>query len=322
MTSLLFLDHWYSSWPERVWTRCKIILKEAIWHGHWDLVFRVGKAFGSVVINQDLKSALKAQGVQLLTQIQQSNRATPTVVFKDVRNLRAALRLKHEGQLGKLLAGPFVATMPFEYNQILLDPGIDGLVFLSAWHRDMFLREASHRPRACHLWFAGVDTDFWTPAPERQRDKVLVYFKQGLPSERQAIEQALRDRGIPFEVVVYGQYEKDQYKALLQDTSFVIFIHQTETQGLATFEAWSMDCPTLHLNPGSMHFLGKVYPGASSCPYLSASTGLDFPSVQVLGPKLDEMLARWRDFTPRHEVLARYTLAHSAQRFLQILEAT
>lgn len=317
---IIFLQDWKASLPERLWIYIKIILKEGFWHWQWDQLLRLSRPFGSLRITQDLMQALEKENVTLLSKEDRIESATPAVIFKDVRHIYWALQEKKAGRISQLLAGPFVATMPFEYNSILLDPNIDGLIFLSAWHRDLFLKEASRPPKATYIWYAGVDTKKWAPSTEAIRKNILIFVKQ-VPDEKiKYVIHELERRNLAYHLIRYGSYTTTEYYAALNQAQFVIFLHMTETQGLATFEAWSMNRPTLHWNPGKMPFLGKSYLRASSCPYLSDQNGLDFKDWDTFPAKLDQMLRCWSNLNPRKEILEKYTWDHSVKIFKDIFK--
>lgn len=319
---IIFLQDWKTGWLERLWIYIKIILKEGFWHWQWDQLLRLSRPFGSLRITQDLMQALEKENVTLLSKHDRGTTANQAVVFKDVRNLYWAVQEKKAGRISRLMAGPFVATMPFEYNSILLDPNIDGLIFLSTWHRDLFLKEATSIPKKTYIWYAGVDAKKWMPSTNAIRNKILIFVKQVPDENLKFVIRELERRNLDFNLIRYGNYTTAEYYAALDQAYFVIFLHMTETQGLATFEAWSMNRPTLHWNPGKMPFLGKSYLGASSCPYINDENGLDFKNWDTFSVQLDKMLLRWSTLNPRKEILEKYTWDHSVKIFKDILKAS
>ena len=323
-SELLFLHEWKTSFLHRAWISLKVFLKEGLWLRQWEHVFRLSKPYGSISIPKQLIVSLKRMNLPFHEKINQSDSVQTAVVFKDIRNLEWAVRQKRKGHISRLLAGPFVATLPFEGKCILLSEEIDELIFLSEWHRDLFLAECDRRklgrPRSTVIWFAGVDHNAWVSKQSVDRDEVLIYYKQAPTAQLEWVKEQIRERGMKYTVITYGSYDEQIYKAQLERCLFVVFLHMTETQGLASFEAWSMNRPTLHWNPGTMPFLGKEYLNASSCPYLVKDAGLDFNVWSEFPAKLDEMLKRWRSFNPRDVVVKNYSLAASAQRFKEIIQ--
>jgi hypothetical protein len=126
----------------------------------------------------------------------------------------------------------------------------------------------------------------------------------------------------PVKIIEYGRYTKEEYLNELNQSLFAIFLHKSETQGLATFEAWSCNVPTLHADPGKMTFLGKSYSGVSTCPYLNDSLGDRFKSSQDFPSAFAHMYRSFSRYRPRDFVLNHFTLGHSAERFLEVIRET
>ncbi len=306
------------AWPVKLWVRLKVILKEGVLYGQWDQVFRLSGLYGNHYITNQLVCSFEKNGFQLLEKIEESEAPLDMVVFRDVRNLRKAIKAKASGRVKRLFAGPFLVTMPFEAAEIMLDPAIDGLIFLSKWHQDLFMKHAKRTPAPGHIWFAGIDTEEWSPLPTRSRDAILIFIKQVPDEQLLFVKKCLDERAEKYQTIRYGEYSREQYKILLNGAKFVIFLHQSETQGLATFEAWSMGCPTLHWNPGVMKFLGVQYSGASSCPYLEDALGMSFTTWDEFIPRLEEMRSSWQKLDPRTVVQTKYTAQKSLEKFFEI----
>lgn len=319
LPEILFLKDWRTSRLQWLWIYFKIAVKEGLLAGDWSSLSRLGGRYGSVTIVDTLEASLKDGGLKLKSAKNKTEKTDVAVVFRDVRNLWWALEQKRKGLINRLVVGPFIATVPSEYKSVLEDPLIDDLVFLSDWHRQLFLRLAKRPVATSHIWFAGVDVEKWKPQENSQRDSILIYDKESSASEIEQVKNALKRRGLKYSVISYGSYEISQFKAELERSKFVIFLHRTETQGLASFEAWSMNCPTLHHNPGVMRHVGIEYAGASSCPYLHESCGLDFQNWSLFEDKLGKMISLWHGLNPRAHVIENYTLEKSRNRYLSIL---
>jgi hypothetical protein len=322
MQSFLFLDKVPINRWNKIKTAAKIFIKEGILLGGiFDPYFYTG-AFGSVCIPNDLHKSL----VQLGHSVPRNDFSPPAkvdtaVVVKDVRALRWALEQKRAGHIRRIMAGPLICTLPNEYNEALLDPGIDMLLFLSKWHRELFIREATRNIPASSVWFAGVDPEKWKPTGE-PRTQILVYKKQVDPPLWEEVMSSLKECGLPYRILEYGKYKRAEYLSELSKSKFSIVLHKSETQGLASFEAWSCDTPTLHFDPRKMTYLGKTYSGTSSCPYLDDKAGIKYHEVSEFRVAFKRMLAEHQTFRPREYILNNFTLAHSVQLFLDILAET
>jgi len=315
----LVFDSFPESRLEAMIVSAKIFIKEGLLLGDWDGVGRARRGHGSVKIPEALLSTLRDNGVYFsLNDFAISGAGAHAVVLKDVRCLRWAIQQKRLGLIKRLIAGPFICTLPSECDEILLSPEIDGLLFLSDWHRNLFLSLARKRVPASYIWFSGVDTDWWTPV-ETPKSQVLVYRKRVTDEIFNHVLNITRRSGLEPCVLEYGFYTQEQFRSELRKSKFAVFLSQSETQGLAMFEAWSCNVPTLHRDPGLMSFLGKNFPGASSCPYLSPDLGLRFTDLTDVEEHFCRMLSLYPDLKPRDHVMARYTNEHSAVRFMSIL---
>ncbi len=320
--SLLVLDSFPESRAQRIKILTKVLVKEGFLLGDWDGVTRALRSFGSVRIPDALIRTLIKNGVALSqNRFEVTGDLDTVVVIKDVRCLRWAIDQKRAGTIRRLIVGPFIATIPSEYDEILLSPEIDALLFLSEWHRSLFHRLAGREVPESHVWFAGVDTEWWhlSTIPRGQRDQVIIY-KKAVPSDVfRLCQKLIEKRGLKAKVVEYGHYAPEEFRKELAKSQFVVFLSQSETQGLASFEAWSSDVPTIHYDPGVMSFLGQQFQGASSCGYLHPEVGRRFAGPDDLKERFDEFADQMASLSPRRHVLGRYTLQHSASHFLSIV---
>jgi hypothetical protein len=106
--------------------------------------------------------------------------------------------------------------------------------------------------------YAGVDTDFWrprTPWSCKERQRIVLYDKSRVSAGSissiliDQIEEILVHTGRPVDVVRYGfegeAYTPAEFRDILETSFLAVFVSQSESQGLALTEAWSMDVPTL-----------------------------------------------------------------------------
>lgn len=320
----LLLHHWRLGPVRRAWTGLKILLKEGVIHGEWAEVFKNRQVGGHHSIPQGLEDGLEDIGYPY-RQVRWPVRLSGdiAVVLQDPRALRWALKEKRRGRIKALAAGPLMVNLPNEAGEIFRDPAIDRRLFFSGWHRDLFMRLDPDAMTGAEIWFAGVDPARWEPSITREeREGALLYVKTDEPGLEKGVTEALRSRRIRSRVVRYSQYAPDVFREELDRSAFAVFLSRSETQGLAMMEAWSMDVPTLHWNPGTMYYQGRTLSGASSCWYLTPETGMSFPALEDFSETLDrftDFLARG-EFSPRDTVLARFTQEASARRMAEIVE--
>ena len=228
--------------------------------------------------------------------------------LKRIRNLHPA----------KLVLGPNL-DIHNPYVRELLEC-VENTIFLvpSAWVQNYYVEALGIDETKIRVWAAGVDTDKWKPL-ECQKDLVVVYLKGNFQDLAMRISDSVKTLGFKVEILQYGTYSQDTYLSLLRKTKFAIFLINTESQGLAQFQAWSMDVPTLILAQAKYEnskTLGHIVP-ASSSPYLTASTGQFFDESDSF-EAIHGFVNILDNFTPRRWVLANYSESSSAEEFKRI----
>ncbi|HJZ23116.1 MAG TPA: hypothetical protein VJ201_01550, partial [Candidatus Babeliales bacterium] len=170
------------------------------------------------------------------------------------------------------------------------------------------------------VWYAGVDKQFWMPNNKEKNKNVLIYWKTEPESFCIDIEKTLRKhRWNPIRIK-YGTYSPDQFKLLLNQSQFAVFISKSESQGIALAEAWSMNVPTIVWNPQvPIEYLGVRYKNVSSCPYLTFDTGIAWKSLDELEVILSNISLALGMFKPREWVLKNMTDEVSAQMLIDII---
>jgi len=318
---ILFIDEYPKSFLKKAITFCKIFVKEGFVQGDWQEVLKNRKVGGSVSMPEIVKWHLpNFIGISKMN-VLDINGVNQIFVFKDVLALEWALKQKKKNPKLKIIAGPFIVNHPSERKFILENSGIDALVYFSQWHQDMFkFFSKKIQLKKNYNWFCGVDEDYWQNDKIKIKDKVLIYSKTN-PEVSEAIKRKLENQGFEYLEIVCGEYTPDQYKLALSSAKLAIFVSVTETQGLAIFEAWSCNVPTLHFDPGVWSYQGIEYKKASSCPYLEPKLGGRFSGVSDFDCEFKSVLDNIEEFTPREIVLKNYTIAHSMKKLSQILSS-
>jgi hypothetical protein len=169
------------------------------------------------------------------------------------------------------------------------------------------------------IWAAGVDEKYWKPR-NMERRRVSIY-KKGLMSE---FDELLIDLigsrlNLPIDVIKYGDYSRRQYRHLLCQSKFLIWLGVKETQGLALCEAWSMNVPTIIRISQSdeSHKLNR-----SMAPLLSPQCGTYFDNVsdvQSAFKEIEIFMANLENYEPRNWILNELTCKMQAEKLLQLL---
>ena len=234
--------------------------------------------------------------------------------------LRQAARLKRNGRIDFLVAGPSNAFFPEEAGDILWLPEIDIIIEPSEWMRELFLSIAAPLVPKIRLCTAGVDTDDWKPTLPKE-PRAIVYWKNGEEDFCEAVEAVVRTFQLEPVRLQYGRYKREDYKRELDRATIAVFLSSFETQGLALAEAWSMNVPTLVWNPRSdASWRGRSFIAGSSAPYLTVATGLPWVTTDELENAMRDALSRRDQFAPREWVLSNMTDAICSANLLKIIE--
>lgn len=236
--------------------------------------------------------------------------------------LRQAARLKREGRIDFLVAGPSNAFFPEEADNILWLPEIDIIIEPSEWMREFFAEIAAPLVPKIRICTAGVDPNYWKPSREGQPERALIYWKSGEQSFCENVEQIVRALGMDVVRFRYGHYERENYRKELDSAAIAVFLSSFETQGIALAEAWAMDVPSLVWNPrGEASWRGRSFIAKSSAPYLSAATGRDWVTLDDFDRVLREAISNRASFAPRKWVLANMTDSICSAKLFEIIES-
>lgn len=241
-------------------------------------------------------------------------------VVSDTHKLAQAIELKKAGKIKLLVAGPNLMTLPSEYGRILLSPEIDLVLVNSEWTRVAYSEQEPSLADHIDIWYAGVDESNWIPKKHNDlnQNNVLVYWKTESESFCTEIESVLRCGGYSPIRLRYGYHSHEEYKKLLQEVRFAVFISCSESQGIALAEAWAMDVPTINWDPEALEAHGRVYSQCSSCPYLSPATGLRWKTMDQFREILKNL--NLNQFSPRAWVLQHMTDEISVRLLMDMIE--
>jgi hypothetical protein len=277
---------------------------------------------GEVV--RSLVQGLKNLGIPFnLNPAELTGIADTVVILSDAHNVKRAVEWKKAGHIKHIFAGPNLMSRSFEHDYLLASPHIDGILVPSQWTGINFIQDDVRLSEKIKIWYAGIDEIYWSPLTKKRATKnVLIYAKYADQHLCNQIKKLLATYGWNPVILNYGNYTHQQYKALLTDSAFAIFLSISESQGISLAEAWAMNVPTLVWNPQELVAYGKRFDPISSCPYLTPDTGLDWKSVADLEQLLRTITQQLPTFNPRNWILDHMTDTKSALLLLDIIEET
>jgi hypothetical protein len=157
----------------------------------------------------------------------------------------------------------------------------------------------------------GVDIESFNVQKKESDIDCFVYLKNRKAEELEQIAYFLSEKGILFEVIVYGKYTEATYKDILSRAKFGIWIDGAESQGFALEEALSCnvplvvwDCPSLYDVYGSdmEKYRGKAELKSTACSYWSTECGLVSFNFDEVCQNILEMKENYSLYTPRNFV--------------------
>ncbi|MGY8637493.1 glycosyltransferase family 1 protein [Bradyrhizobium sp. 14AA] len=232
-----------------------------------------------------------------------------------------------------LLLGVAMYDHPIDAPERLNELQVKRVLVPCKWYADMF------RPHWPHVdaWPVGIDTDLWTPTPANRKsvdvllyDKVRWDYERYQPELIEPIRRHLEASGRTVEVLRYGHYKEDDYKAALARCRSMIFLCEHESQGIACQQALSSGVPVFAWDRGGPWQDPKYYPhkvryegGVSSVPYFDARCGMTFTDAAGFISSWREFWLRASagDFSPRGYVVENLTLEKGALHYYEIAEA-
>jgi glycosyltransferase involved in cell wall biosynthesis len=238
--------------------------------------------------------------------------------------LRQAARLKRDGRIDFLVAGPVNALFADEHDGILQIPEIDLVIVPSEWTLD-FYREVPALLQKSRICPCGVDASLWQPAGARKEQTAVVYWKSGDERFCEEIEAIVRRCGLdPLRVRSrHGEHNiftPEELRVLLDRSILAVFLSTFETQGIALAEAWSMNVPTIVRDPqGDAEWRGRHFTSRSSAPYLTPATGIAARDTAAIEPAIRQALATLASFQPRKWVLANMTDAVCSKKLWDLI---
>lgn len=169
------------------------------------------------------------------------------------------------------------------------------------------------------VWPAGVNIDYWKPNHDKKH-QVLLYVKTDNRKMVKFVESYLEKHKINYSVIEYGKYRKSEYRRRLSKAAWAIFLSESESQGIAMLEAWSMNVPTYVWNPGQVIYEGNLIKDTSSCPYLTEDTGDHWKNIVEFKGKFDIFTSNLDKYRPRWWVVNNMTNLHAAIRIISIAD--
>ncbi len=240
-------------------------------------------------------------------------------VLNNVKALKWAVEAKKAGKIKKIIAGPNIVVLPHDGDGIIKDTAIDVIILPSQWSKDFWVSLVPELKNKIKVWPAGTEIP---PLSSKLKNGCLIYKKRVDEKLFSELLKYLEGQNINYKILRYGRYKHEDYFRLLEESEFMIWLSQSESQGLALCEAWMRNVPTLVWNRGFMEYKNyKWYNEKISAPYLTDETGMFFKDIDDFKEKLPVFLKKMRagGFRPREYAVQNFSDETAAKKYLELI---
>ena len=224
-------------------------------------------------------------------------------VLASINALKLAIKLKKRGKIKRLTAGPNIVVSSSDFNGIIADVNIDFYLVNSEWTKQAYLIDNPKLINRINYFASGVDTFIWDIRRKKiDKLRLLFYNKKVKPQLIDECAAISKKYNAIVDFIYYGSYNTNQFKEKLSKSDFVVYFSPNESQGIAIFETWASDTPTIHWDTGYWNYNLKNYK-SSSAPYLSNQTGQKFIDTIEFEALFTNNLMRSELYSPRKWIL-------------------
>jgi hypothetical protein len=280
----------------------------------------VEKKRGPHAVLESLKRGLRELHVPFQVNPKRKQISETVHVLSGINALRYAIDLKKRGVIRKLIVGPNLVVLPAEANKIICSEEIDIIIFPSNWPRALWLSLDSHFENKIKIWAAGTAL----PAEEssKKKSQCILYQKIDASPFTDSIYNEISKHYEIVKIFQYGTFNQEDYFDELNSSQAMVYLSNSESQGLALQEAWMRNVPTIVWNGGYFNYKGITWRDRKiSAPYLDEDRcGILFESEVDFKDKLSIFLNRHHQYKPLSYCLENFTDKICAEKYLLIIK--
>lgn len=273
---------------------------------------------GPVAVERSLRQGLSELGTEF--QMNDSNPKPGDIacVLNGVKTLHWVLDKKRADAIAKIVAGPNIVVTPEDHGKLILSPLIDAYIVPAQWSIDWWVGMEPEFREKLKLWPAGVQ-DLGTM--QNPQGHCLVY-KKNIPEQLfTGILKVLGEKNLKYRVFKYGHFTHEEYMNELRGVSYMLYLSEHESQGLALHEAWMGNVPTLVWNRGGFTYKGDFIAMENvAAPYLTGESGMEFRNAEDFEKVFSEFLEKLPKFTARQYSLENFTDKKAAEKLISIIK--
>ena len=239
-------------------------------------------------------------------------------VISSLEALKWAIKEKEQNKITELVAGPNIGRNPLD-NELMTNKNIDKILVPGKWMAEYFSALKPDITNKIYIWPAGTECNI--RIPNVKRNKVLIFKKKTSEDLYQNIKKHLEEKNLDYEIIEYGKYKSADYFKMLEKTKFMIYLQESESQGIALQEAWARNVPTFVWNSITTSPLTgtKTYEKVAA-PYLTDESGDLFKDFEEFKNKLPKFIEKLKDFKPAEYCKNNLSIEKSAEIYVNIIE--
>ncbi len=274
----------------------------------------LGRDFGGPkMVMESLLHGFNELGQEYLLNTAPKKPGVVAGVLNGAEVLMWAIKQKQLGKIQRIVAGPNIVILPSHENGILRNSAIDAILVPSNWVKESYVKDSPELAEKIFVWPAGI----YIPEMGNESKDIdfLIYNKVG---ETKLIEEIrTRVKGCKVKELTYGNFKQADYFSWLNRTKYLVYVSESESQGLAMFEAWARNVPVLAWERGYAVAGEVTVEGKTSAPYMHVRAGRSFSNASDLG-KIIESLSQL-SFDPRAYILEYFSPEVCAKNYLAII---
>lgn len=223
----------------------------------------------------------------------------------------------------KFIFGPHFSVIPD--NKILHIKGVNSVYNqLSSWAVESWRRNDITKGLTLVELPFGVDTQIFNCVKHiKEREYVILYYKNRAPTELEFIKNFLNSKGISFRIFSYhSRYNEEDYINYLKNTKYCIWVDAHESQGFALEEALSCNVPLLVWNVVSMN---QAYGyncddiPATTIPYWDERCGEFFYKDNEFDKIFTLFISKLETYKPREYILDNLSIDKCEKRLIDFV---
>jgi hypothetical protein len=210
--------------------------------------------------------------------------------------------------------GPNMCVLPIEMPQIWYK--FSTTIVPSEWVKNKYESFPIIKDSKINLkvWPVGIDTENFIPTNDIKEWDILLYVKNR-QNEANSIQDFLTNKGFKVYRIVYGNYNENEFKTIVQKSKCAILLTKTESQGIAYQEILSMNVPCYVINKDVWDDINGYSFASSSVPYFDSSCGIIEKNLN----NFELFYEQLSSYNPRHFILNNLNLKKQANEYFNIL---